>query len=380
MRVLVVIHERDMAQLQRLVLQDNRLSADLFAAEDCNFELCTYADGGRQGLFDDAGRSISPEDMSRRCSTIVLVAADHAVNSSHLTKLLRTFLLGKKTPVWSNEALIVLRLANTEHSGLHSLPQERVFYAPPLDAPSPDAPGSPDWIHGVRAELEGLVKTVDENQTINPNVGFGLLLADRDCNFFLMERLREPGKGKLGTIGGNFYRGRDIVAQLDSVLKRRFRAESVPQVDLGPLLACTNMKGPFLHYVDLTFLAIIREGDARDVSDDELRPLGPSALDLLPKRRRGTNKVMFSFSDVAVFFNRKLLFAPVANAFESFCRATFSDQLRHGHRKVLWVPSLVDEGRMLSLELPRGIESVWRTVAALHPWSKTALPFFEGGI
>jgi hypothetical protein len=384
MRAAVIIHEHDMAQLQNIVLHGEQLSADIFTSDDCSYELCRCSLPDRSGglaLTSEDGQSLSPSELALRYSTIVFAAADHAVNSRELRQLLGSFLQGDNTLGWSNEAVIILRLTDIEHSGLHTLSRGRAFYIPSLPPTfSQQEIGRPEWIHRVKAELEGLITTIAENQTPNPNVGFGVLLIDNRFNFFLMERLREPGRGSLGTIGGNFDRGRTVEEQLRNTLRRRFHRSGGPDVELGPLLACTNMKNSFMHYLDLTFLALISGGSVDDVSDPELRPLGPSALRYLPgPAGRRNQRLMFSLPEVAAFQREGLLFTPVSNAFESLSRTLLADQLRYGRQRTVYLSSLLNESRMPPLELPEDIDSILHIVNDME-WSPTAIPFFEGEI
>jgi hypothetical protein len=88
---------------------------------------------------------------------------------------------------------------------------------------------------------------------------------------------------------------------------------------------------------------------------------------------------MFTLSEVAVFYQAERLFAPVANAYEALCRAIFMEQLRHGPRQRMLFPSLIDEGRMLELQLPEGRDWI-RDIIASMPSNRSAPPFFEGDI
>ena len=392
MRGLVIVHERDLGQLGSLVTPDGQLTGEIWDIENCTFDYCKfYIKADRTGaLADAAGRPVEPEQVAQRYSVIILVAAHHAVDDQRLLNILNDFLHGKGSPPWANETVVVLSVMPTaktelERRGLPS--SQRVFFAPSeqLTDPPEFRSDSDAWVLEVHSRLGGLAGMIDENQTRNPNVGFGLLLVDRDCRCFLMERLRDPGTGKLGTIGGNFERTHTIAEELTRVLDRRFRKDRGPKVDLGPLLSCTNMKNDFLHYIDLTFLAIVKGGGVNDVLDPELRPLGREKLKLLssanPRARTsnsGSNRRMFTLSEVAVLYQADQLFTPVANAFEALCRTILTEQLRHGPRERIFFPSLIDNGRLLELQLDDP-DCVREIVAGMHD-NKNALPFFEGVI
>ena len=88
---------------------------------------------------------------------------------------------------------------------------------------------------------------------------------------------------------------------------------------------------------------------------------------------------MFTLAEVAVFYRADRLFTPVANAFEALCRTIFTEQLRHGLRERIFFPSLIDNGRMLELQLPEDPDCVRKIVAGMQN-NRNALPFFEGGI
>ena len=388
MRGLVIVHERDLDEVSSLVSSDGQLTGEIWDVENCTFEFCKfYIRGDKTGALADADDSpVTPVEIAQRYSVIILIAAHHAANDQRLLHILTDFLRGDDSPPWSNETVVVLGVAPTARTGLRSLPSQRVFFAPSDSLPEPPQFRSEDWYRQVRSDLDGLSRMIDENQTRNPNVGFGLLLVDSHCNCFLMERLRDPGREKLGTIGGNFERGHTIAEELATVLERRFRKGRGPQVDLGPLLSCTNMKNDFLHYIDLTFLAIVKGGGVSDVLDRELRPLSRETLELLDSdnfgprsSNAGGTRRMFTLSEVAVFYRADRLFTPVENAFEALCRTIFTEQLRHGPRRRVFFPSLIDDGRMLELELPEDPDCIRGIVAGMRS-NRSALPFFEGDI
>lgn len=390
MQGLVIVHEGDLGQVDSLVTRDGRLTGEIWDIQNCSFECCRFyiKDDNTGGLLDSHGSSISPAEVAQRYSVIILIAAHHAVDDERLREILNHFLSGEDSPPWSNETVIVLGVVPTAaRSELRNLEwSERVFFAPTDSLADPPEFGSDAWVRHVHSRLGGLTRMIDENQTRNPNVGFGLLLVDSDCNCFLMERQRDPGRGKLGTIGGNFERGHTIAEELTQVLERRFRRGRGPQVDLGPLLSCTNMKNDFMHYIDLTFLGIVKGGRVSDVNDRELRLLGRETLKLLnsedsgprPSNASGARR-MFTLAEVAVFYRADRLFTPVANAFEALCRTIFTEQLRHGLRERIFFPSLIDNGRMLELQLPEDPDCVRKIVAGMQN-NRNALPFFEGGI
>jgi hypothetical protein len=380
MRALVVIDVRDMPQAQGLVLVDQDLSSDVFEIDDCSFELLRFQVGSAErSIRTETGHDMTLEEVAQRYEAMVIITGHNALNNGRLKDFVARYLRGSETADWSNGAAVVVVLPNTGHPEFPTWPADQVFTLPsafPRDPADQDL--SAEWVNRTRAELEGVIRTIDENHTRNPNVGFGLLLVDHECNFFLMERLREPGKHTFGTIGGNFERGNRIDAELDAILTRRFGQNRAPRLELGPLLACTNMKNSYMHYVDITFLAVIKEGSARNVSDAELRRLQPEALEQLPPRS-GRNPFLFTLSEVATFHREGRLFTPVANAFESFCRTVLADQLRYGRKSYMTFPSLLNEREVISLRLPDELDCVREVVRDMH-WSSSTLPFFEGEI
>jgi hypothetical protein len=381
MRVLVVLDSRDLPQAQGLLLEDQNLSPDVFPPGDCQFEYCLFPAGQPETVrVIETGQDMTAEEVAERYGALVVVAGHHAVDNAGLKTFVRRYLLGGNISAYSNEAAIVLTLPTTGHPEFPMWPRERVFTLPSRHQPRlSDQDPSAAWVHEVRAELDGVVKTIEENQTYNPNVGFGLLVVDLRCNFFLMERLRDPGRNTLGTMGGNFERGHSIDEQLEALLIRRFGPNKRPRLELGPLLSCTNMKNLYLHYVDITFLALAR-GSMRGVSDDELIALRPETLDELPEdSSRSVPRFMFTLPEVAAFHRQRRLFTPVANAFESFCRTILADQLRYGRKPTVTFPSLLDESSSMTLQLPPDIDCM-QTIVGEMRWSTSTIPFFEGDI
>ncbi len=380
MQALVIVDSRDMPLAQGLVLRDHALSPDTFEVENCSFELRNFpAALTQRSILSESGHEMTFEEIAQRYVAIIVVAGHNALNNGRLTEFVAQYLRGDHIQEWSNAATIVLLLPNTGHPEFHAWPADRVFILPSDFPPGPmDQDRSAEWVHQVRAELNGVIRTIDENQTRNPNVGFGVLLVDANCNFFLMERLREPGKHTLGTIGGDFERGHSIDEQLAAILTRRFGSNKGPRLELGPLLSCTNMKNSYMHYVDMTFLAVLREGSVRSVSDAELRQVQPEALRHLPARTR-RNPLLFTLAEVAIFHKEGRLFTPVANAFESFSRTIMADHARYGRKPTAFFPSLLDERSAISLHLPDDLDCVREVVRDMQ-WSRSTLPFFEGDI
>jgi hypothetical protein len=380
MRALVVIDVRDMPQAQGLVLDGQRLSRDVFDVDDCSFELVRFQVDSTDGsIRTEMGLETAHQEIAQRYEALIIVVGHNALNNGRLTEFVASYLRGSQALEWSNGAAIAVVLPNTGHPEFPTWPADQVFTLPsaiPWDVTDQDA--SAEWVHRVRVELEGVVRTIAENQTRNPNVGFGLLLVDGKCNFFLMERLRDPGKHTLGTIGGNFERGHSIDEQLATILTKRFGPNQALQVNLGPLLSCTNMKNSYMHYVDITFLAVIREGSVRTVSDASLRQIQPEMLGQ-PAHRHRRRPFLFTLSEVARFHREGRLFTPVANAFESFCRTVLADQSRYGRKSYVTFPSLLNERDVISLRLPDELDCVREAVRDMQ-WSSSTLPFFEGDI
>lgn len=321
MRVIVLAHQQDIPDLA-WAFEDNNLtlSPQIFENETHAFELIVFGRQAGNSIFQTAeGQETRMVDISEQCSTIVLLGASHAFASRPLLESLRTFLHGEATPIWRNQALVVLHRSTIPPTLEDSLPSERVFVVPD----DHESQGVLDLgiQPGHEFELAAILDAIAENQTQNPNVGFGLLLLDPEGKFFLMERLREPGRRKFGTLGGNFLRGQSMDTQLDELLRRRFRSQSRPRIRLGPLLACTSMRNDFYHYIDLTFLANTQRKVALSgVSDPQLRPLPQEAVE----QASGATAIpgdypryTFTLEEMIWFHNANMLFRPVANAFEA---------------------------------------------------------------
>lgn len=382
MQALVVIDDRDMPQAQGLVLFEQGLSSDVFDVDDCSFKLVRFQVGSAEGFIQTGtGEDMTLAEVTQNYEAVVIIAGHYALNNGRLREFVASYLRGSGSNEWATGAAVVIVLPGTSHPEFPTWPADQVFTLPSEVPRDPaDQGASAEWVHRVQTELDGVIRTIDENQTRNPNVGFGLLLVDRDCNFFLVERLREPGKHTLGTIGGNFERGHNIDAQLDTILTRRFGPKRAPRLELGPLLSCTNMKNSYLHYVDITFLAVLKDGPAsvRNIADAELRRLPPEALGQLPPRSR-QDPFLFTLSEVATFHKDGRLFTPVANAFESFSRTVLADQARYGRKSRVTFPSLLNEREVISLHLPEDLDCVRDVVRDMH-WSASTMPFFEGDI
>jgi len=288
--------------------------------------------------------------------------------------LLQQFLQGGAEPSSvRNEALVIILPPSGESTTFDELPSDRSFRVP-----SVVTDGRATWASAVRGELTPLLDSFDESQTLNPNVGFGVLLLTSAGYFFLMERRREPGKGQLGTFGGNFERGQSLESTLQDVLRRRLRKNSRTQVKLGPLLACTNMKNGYYHYVDLTFLAFTPSREVRDVSDKELRPVSDSLLsELFPKRT--CSATHFTLAEMLRLHHRGVLFRPVSNAFEAFCRTVLAHSATQGMSPTWPAPSLQGNGDTLEVPVSFTPRTLAEAVQGLPSWSSSPLPFFESG-
>jgi hypothetical protein len=357
MHALVIVHEHDVAQLQAIAVEgapEPRLSPHIFHPPH-TFDLSVFSARHTKAveLLKEPKVVLRPSEILLRYSTLVLLEGEHAASGREIVELLRDFLAGYDAPIKTlNPAIIVVKLS--EHRRPLSLPIERVFFVPSGSEGATSTIGSPSWIAEVADEITERLTSVEENQSLNPNVGVGLLLLDKQGEFFLMQRQRQPGRGMLATVGGSFYRGQTIEEGFEDIFQRRFQPPSErarPIVQIGPLLACTNMKDGFHHYVDLTFLGILKKGDLKCVSDPGLISLGDEALSrALDYPPGGGRRVTFTLTEMATFFERGMLFPPVANAFQSFCRRLLAFQLKSGREQDLRLPSLSGTE---SLKVPR---------------------------
>lgn len=387
MRIAVIVHERDFTSVNEWMFEDGDtlLSPRYFPLEAHTFDVITFRQGHGQSAFLDAdGEWVAVTQLAERASTWMLVAGDHAATSIALREVLRGFLRGdhRSDSSWNNEALVVLHSSDRADDAFVSLPGSRVFHLP--DHADPGRDTLPIETSTNAADVKAILDAIAENQTQNPNLGFGLLLVNSDGHFFLMERLRQPGHHRLGTIGGNFLRGRTIREQLAETLSRRFRSDSTPRVELGPLLACTSMQNDFYHYVDLTFLALTDQHAALNgVSDTELRPVSPSLLarlNLGVQHELGdtSQRYMFTLDEMAWFHRHGLLFQPVANAFESLCRRVVAVEVIDGPQSSVRLPALFSRDRPLEVPLAVRSGEVRSVLDSISKSSGTALPFYEG--
>ncbi|TCO13513.1 hypothetical protein EV652_12654 [Kribbella steppae] len=388
MRAVVIVHERDIFQVNERVFEDGTtvLSQRLFPLEAHTFDVIVFKPTSSQPAFVDAeGERIPVTQLAQRTSTWILIAGDHASTSRPLIEEIRNFLRGahRSASSWNNEALVVLSFSDRAREALASLPVSRVFHLP--DHADVSTRGTLPIEDSTNAgDVKSILDAIAENQTQNPNLGFGLLLVNADGKFFLMERLRQPGHHKLGTIGGNFLRGRSVQEQLDETLKRRFRSGSTPHLQLGPLLACTSMQNEFYHYVDLTFLAMTDQRLALNgVSDPELRPVSvPTLVRLNAALEDDSGKTapryMFTLDEMAWFHRSGLLFQPVANAFESFCRKVVAVEVIDGPQASVRLPALFSRDGPLEVPLAVRGGEVRSVLDSFSKSSRTALPFYEG--
>jgi hypothetical protein len=157
------------------------------------------------------------------------------------------------------------------------------------------------------------IKDITDTFPQEPEVGVGILLVNKAGDFLLTERLRNPGRGLYGTIGGALKYKSKISDSITILAKKQFGICS--PIELGQLLACTNMEliaegnKPDSHFIDLTFLAFTNDSDAWP--SDVLRHKAISNAD-------GT-KCWFSLEEMAAFFFCKQLFPPVSSAFHQYC-------------------------------------------------------------
>jgi hypothetical protein len=145
------------------------------------------------------------------------------------------------------------------------------------------------------------------------------------------------------------------------------------------------MQNGFYHYVDLTFLATTAGRTALGgVSDRGLQPIPTKMLGELPNdpNRYYTEdaRYWFDIEEVAWFHSKGLLFRPVANAFEAFCRRALAYEAKNGMHDSLRVPSLFRSEAPLDIRWISRNGGMRTVMAGMSHWSGTALPFFEGSI
>lgn len=395
MRITVLAHVMDANLLQAEILGDSKgLNNSLFPIHvefSYAFVQLTPHSGGKYTLSSNHTISSCPENSKQLSQTrirehisksavVIVIAGENAVRSSEVENFLSGFLRNERAdPADSRRtrAVILVQCALDRLSTLDLTPRDAVFVVP-HSGQTVTARSKSRKVLADRVDILRALQTISENQTLNPNVGFGLLLIGQDGRFFLMERLRGPGLGTLGTVGGNFRRGETIESQLETILTKRFTKP--PRVELGPLLACTSMRSSYHHYIDLTFLATTNNTAALQSVTD--RGLGVVNLNLLKgkvsKRRSQENRYLFSFSEMAQFYHRDLLFQPVRNAFESLSRRIIAYESTRGRHQRIQLPSLLKA--QSAIEIP-GLDDQAARIQLqkmMTEWSDTALPFFQG--
>ncbi len=155
----------------------------------------------------------------------------------------------------------------------------------------------------------GAVRFIGDKTQRLPHVGVGVLLLDRKSNFLLVERLKDPGRMTYGTFGGALQMNETVESALNRYANKEVGL-SDGNIAVCELLSCTNMRRDRLHYVDMTFLAVVK-------STKPTITIGNSQTHA---RLPDSDSSWFSLSKVISFYTDNKLFQPVACAFERFCR------------------------------------------------------------
>jgi ADP-ribose pyrophosphatase YjhB (NUDIX family) len=171
-----------------------------------------------------------------------------------------------------------------------------------------------------------------------PAVGVGVLLINRKGQFLLTKRKSSPGLGEFGTCGGRLRMCKSIRQALHEHAREELGMKA-SDLDLGPLLSCTNMVLQGQHYVDLTFLAVAR--------NDQVRIKGDYRHEAIEG-----NRLWFDFTDVVQFWDQ--LFAPVRYAFHRFCTLYVLDGLTTGISESVSVSRYAEKAK---IEFPTSLRA-----------------------
>lgn len=202
-----------------------------------------------------------------------------------------------------------------------------------------------------------------------PQVGVGLLLVNERGEFLLSERFQEQQRW-IGTIGGSFKKSNSFEQDLRRHLREQLHHHE--SVQLGPLLACTNMTATGLsrghvgkHYLDLTFFASY-PGDGADIAGtSEFKPL-----------RTATNqtKIWHSFEEVKAYYAQKRLFLPVSHAFERLLNIAAQSFISPGNAPS-FSHAFVDKS-LYSFAETVGAERIYGSLAEIKRGPDSNAPFF----
>lgn len=130
--------------------------------------------------------------------------------------------------------------------------------------------------------------TVERWNTDRPTVGVGAVVFDDDGRLLLIERKRDPGKGKWAVPGGKPNLGEP----LEAAVVREAKEETGLDVEVGGVLWVGEIIEEGFHLVIIDYAATViggtleagdDAGDARWVTIEEARqlPLSPTMIQML---------------------------------------------------------------------------------------------------
>ena len=116
-----------------------------------------------------------------------------------------------------------------------------------------------------------------ENEN-RPLVGVGLVIIENG-NTLLAKRKGAHAQGFWGSCGGHLETGETV----ESALKREAKEELGIDIEIVKFLCCINMVKHGKHYVDLTFLAKIKNGRPKIMEPEKVESIEWHPIEGLPE-------------------------------------------------------------------------------------------------